>query len=60
MSLTMSGLLLVTTGAIVLALWVFAPRNKSYFEQMAAIPLSDADPGSEQTDSQIEQGSTRV
>ncbi len=39
MSLQVIALLLVTIGFTVLAIRVFAPRNKSYYEAMAKIPL---------------------
>ncbi len=42
MSLQVFALLLVTIGFTVLAVRVFAPRNKSYYDAMAKIPLDDA------------------
>ncbi len=41
MSLQVFALLLVTIGFTVLAVRVFAPRNKSYYEAMAKLPLDD-------------------
>lgn len=44
MTLPIAGLLLVTLGALGLSLWVFLPRNKPYFEDMAKLALDDAEP----------------
>jgi cbb3-type cytochrome oxidase subunit 3 len=42
MTLQIFALLMVTVSFISLALFVFSPRNKSYFEAMSKIPLENS------------------
>ena len=46
MTLPIAGLLLVTLGALLLSIWVFLPRNKRYFDDVARIALEDTEQGS--------------
>ena len=45
MTLQIVALIIVTFGFTALALYVFSPRNKTYFEDMSRIPLDQEKEG---------------
>lgn len=47
MTLPIVGLLLVTGAFLGLTLYVFAPSNKAYYEELARIPLSETETDAE-------------